>query len=83
MKINNKKITAAISSCQKLKSMVTFIQLKPILDIPLRGFSLPSCPQHSLKALLLLNAMSFLSMYSAVKRIFHSSIRIIRHADQL
>jgi hypothetical protein len=39
--------------CQKLKSRI-FIQLKPILDIFLRGFSLSSCPQDSLKVLLLL-----------------------------
>jgi hypothetical protein len=44
----------------KLKSRVSFIQLKPILDIFLRGFSLSSCPQHSLKALLLLNPMCLL-----------------------
>jgi hypothetical protein len=39
--------------CQKLKSRVSLIHLKPILDIFLRGFSLSSCPQHSLKVLLL------------------------------
>jgi hypothetical protein len=33
------------------------IQPKPVLDIFLRGFSLCSCPQHSLKAPLLLNPM--------------------------
>jgi hypothetical protein len=43
--------------CQELKSRVSFIQLKPVLDIFLRGFSLSSCPQHSLRVLLLLNAM--------------------------
>jgi hypothetical protein len=35
--------------CQKLKSRFSFTQLKPILDIFLFGFSLSSCPQHSLK----------------------------------
>jgi hypothetical protein len=39
-----------------LKSMVSFIQLKPILDKFLWGFSLSSCPQHSLKILTLLNS---------------------------
>jgi hypothetical protein len=34
---------------QKLKSRASFIQLKPILDIFLRVFSLSNCPQHSLK----------------------------------
>jgi hypothetical protein len=43
--------------CQKLKSRVSLIQLKPILDIFLHGFSLSSCPKHSLKDLLLLNSM--------------------------
>jgi hypothetical protein len=38
---------------QKLKSRISFIQLKPILDISLHSFSLSSCPQHSLKVLLL------------------------------
>jgi NAD-dependent dihydropyrimidine dehydrogenase PreA subunit len=33
------------------------IQLKVILDILLCGFCLSSCPQHSLKALLLLNPL--------------------------
>jgi hypothetical protein len=37
-----KNIAAAVSSCQKLKSRASFIQLKPILDIYLRGFSLPA-----------------------------------------
>jgi hypothetical protein len=46
--------------CQELKSRVSFIQLKPILDISLRGFSLSSCPQHSLKVLLLLNPVCVL-----------------------
>jgi transcription initiation factor IIE alpha subunit len=39
--------------CPKLKSRVSFIQLMPVLDISLRGFSLSSCPHHSLNALLL------------------------------
>jgi transcription initiation factor IIE alpha subunit len=34
--------------CQRLKSRVSFTQQKPILDIFLSGFSLSSCPQHSL-----------------------------------
>jgi hypothetical protein len=54
---NQRNITASVSSCQKLKSRISFIQLKPILDIFLRGFSLSTSPQHSLKALLLLNPM--------------------------
>jgi hypothetical protein len=33
MNVNKKNNSAAISSCQKLKSRVSFIQLKPILDI--------------------------------------------------
>jgi hypothetical protein len=36
-----------------MKSRVSYIQLKPILDISLRGFSLSSCPQLSLKVLFL------------------------------
>jgi hypothetical protein len=42
-------ITAAISSsCQKPMTRVSFIQLNPILDISLRGFSLSSSGQaHS------------------------------------
>jgi hypothetical protein len=48
MKIN-KKISL------QLKSRVSFSQMKPILDIFLCGSSLSSCPQHSLKVLLLLN----------------------------
>jgi hypothetical protein len=53
-----KTITAAIFYfCQQLKSVVTFIQRKPILGILLRGFSLSSCPQHSMKVLFLLNPM--------------------------
>jgi hypothetical protein len=49
----NKNITAAISYCQKLKSRVRFVQLKPILDIFLQGFCLSSYSQQSLKVLLL------------------------------
>jgi hypothetical protein len=45
---------------QKLKFRVSFIQLKPILDIFSCGFSLFCGPQHSLKALLLLNVMCLL-----------------------
>jgi hypothetical protein len=36
------------------------MQLKSILDIFLRGFSPSSCPQRSLKVLLLLNPMCLL-----------------------
>jgi hypothetical protein len=38
---------------KKLKSRFPFIQIKTILDFFLRGFSISSCPQHSLKVLLL------------------------------
>jgi hypothetical protein len=54
MKINKKNHCDNLFLCQKLKSRVSFIQLKPVLDIFLRGFSLSSCPQHGLKVLLLL-----------------------------
>jgi hypothetical protein len=60
MKTNVKYHCSNFFLCQKLKSRVSFIQLKPVLDIFLRGFSLFSCPQHSLKLLLLLNAMCLL-----------------------
>jgi hypothetical protein len=55
MQINKKNIYhySYLFLCQKLKSMVFLIQLKPVLDIFLRSFSLSSCPQHSLKVLLL------------------------------
>jgi hypothetical protein len=47
MEMNIKNIIAAISSSvRKLKSRVSFSQLKPILDIFLRGVS---CPQHIVK----------------------------------
>jgi hypothetical protein len=36
------------------------MQLKPVLDIYLRGFSLSSCPQHSLKVLVHLNVVCLL-----------------------
>jgi hypothetical protein len=39
------------------------MQLKPVLDIFLRGFSLSSCPQHRLKGLLLLNPMCVFKVY--------------------
>jgi hypothetical protein len=55
--MNLKSITIAEAEIQ-----VSFIQLKPILDIFLRGFSLSSCPQHRLKVLLLLNPMSFFKL---------------------
>jgi hypothetical protein len=52
-KINKKYHCSNFFLCQKLKSRASFIQLKTILNIFLRGFSLSSCPQHSLKLLLL------------------------------
>jgi hypothetical protein len=55
---------------QKLKSWSPFIQLKPILDIFLRGFSPSSCPQHSLKVLLLLNPMCLLKYVSSCEENF-------------
>jgi hypothetical protein len=61
MKISKRKYHCSnFFLCWKLKSRVSFIQLKPILDILLHGFSLSSCPQHSLKVLLLLNPMCLL-----------------------
>jgi hypothetical protein len=53
--------------------MVSFTQLKPILDIFLRGFSLSS-PQHSLDVLSLLNPTSFKAS-EQIFFIFHVSIR--------
>jgi hypothetical protein len=55
MKINKKNHYSYLFLCQKLKSRVSLMQLKPILNIFLRSFSLSSCPQHSLKVHLLLN----------------------------
>jgi hypothetical protein len=46
MKVNKKSLQQ-IFFCQKLKSSVPFIQIKPILGIFLRGLSLSSCPQKS------------------------------------
>jgi hypothetical protein len=43
-----------------LKFRVSFIHLNPILDILLRGFSLSSCPKHSLKVFLFLNVTCLL-----------------------
>jgi hypothetical protein len=60
MKINTKYHCSNFFLCEKLKSRVSFIQLKPILDIFSPGFSLSSCPQHNLKVLLLLNATCIL-----------------------
>jgi hypothetical protein len=51
MTVNKKKM----SPHKFLLLLEAEIQLKPILDIFLRGFSLSSCPQQSLKVLLLLN----------------------------
>jgi hypothetical protein len=45
----------------------------------LRGFSLSSCPQHSLKVLLLLNATLLMKYVLNCEE--HISIRIIRHHD--
>jgi hypothetical protein len=59
--------------------MVSFIQLKPILDIFLRGFSLSSCPPHSLKVLLLLNSTCLFEVCNQLLTwflIFHISFRI-------
>jgi hypothetical protein len=56
-----------------LISRVSFIKVEPILDIFLCGVSPSSCPQHSLKVLLLLNHMCVESMYSTVNRIVHFS----------
>jgi hypothetical protein len=70
-----KYITAAISSCQKLKSRVSFTQPKPILDIFSRGFSLSSCPQLPLAP----KSHLSIKVYTEVRTefIFHISIRII------
>jgi hypothetical protein len=43
-----------------LKSRVSFIWLKPVLNNFLRGVSVSNCHQHSLKVLLLLNAVCLL-----------------------
>jgi hypothetical protein len=59
MKINT-KILLHFSLCQKQESRVSFAHMKPILDFFLSGFSLFSCPQHSLKVPLLLNSMCIL-----------------------
>jgi hypothetical protein len=65
MKINTKYHCNNFFLCQKLKSRVSFIQLKPILDIFLAWFQslqLPSTQSEiplSLIPLLLLNPMSF------------------------
>jgi hypothetical protein len=56
MKMNNKNHCRYVFLCQKLKSRVSIIKPKSNLEIFLRGFSLSSDLQHSLKALLLLNA---------------------------
>jgi hypothetical protein len=61
MKINKKKYDCTnFFLCEKLQSITSFIQLKPILDTFLRGFSLSSCPQRSQKVLLLLNPICLL-----------------------
>jgi hypothetical protein len=64
----------------------TFIQLKPILDIVLRGFSLSGCPQHSLKVLLLLNPTCLLKYVLNCEQnfsFFNVSFWIIGHLDEL
>jgi hypothetical protein len=53
------RINTIISFCQKLKSRVSFIQLKRIFDIVLRGFSLSSCPRQYESPLALKSHMSF------------------------
>jgi hypothetical protein len=56
------------------------------LDIFLRGFSLSSCPQHSLKFPLLLKPMCLLKYVLNCDHnflIFHISTRIIRHPNWL
>jgi hypothetical protein len=60
MDINKKISCSNIFLCHKLKCRVSFVQLKPILDIFLLGSSLSSCSEHSLKLLLLLNATCLL-----------------------
>jgi CRISPR/Cas system CMR subunit Cmr6 (Cas7 group RAMP superfamily) len=61
MKINKKlSLYSLFLKTIKRKSRVSFVQLKPISNIFLCGFSLFSCPQHSLKVLLLLNPMCLL-----------------------
>jgi hypothetical protein len=74
MKINKKKSLQQFLPRQKLKSRVTFIQLKLVLDIFFRGFSLSSCPQHSLKALLLLNATCLLKYVLNCEQNFSFSV---------
>jgi hypothetical protein len=71
--------------CQKLKSRVSFTQLKPILQIFLRSFSLSSCLRHSLEVLLPLSTMCLLkNVLNCEQNLFSNiSIRIIRHLDQL
>jgi hypothetical protein len=59
---------------KKLKFRFSFIQPKPVLDI-LCSFSLPSCPQHSLKVLLLLNPTCLLNYLINCEQKFHISIR--------
>jgi hypothetical protein len=51
MKINKKKSLQQFLPLSEAEIQF-FIQLKPILDIFLLGFSLSSCPQHSPLALI-------------------------------
>jgi hypothetical protein len=60
IKLNKKYPYSSFFLCQELKSRVSSIQLKSLLDIFLFGFSLTCCPQRSLKVLLLKNATCFL-----------------------
>jgi hypothetical protein len=59
MKIN-KTISVYSPYLKTTRTQEAEIQLQPILDIFLRGFSLSSCPQHSPKVLLLLNLICLL-----------------------
>jgi hypothetical protein len=54
------------------------IQLKPILDIFLSGFSLSSCPQHSLKVFLLLNPTCLVQTGSEAHQTSYLSLGVKR-----
>jgi hypothetical protein len=60
IKLNNKYPSSNFFPFQKLKSRVSFILPKSLLDIFLLGFSLTCFPQHILKVLLLKNDACFL-----------------------
>jgi hypothetical protein len=82
--IKNITVQPLFLNYKKLKSRLFYIQLKPILDIFLRGFSLSSYPQHSTKVLLFesllrLNPTCLLKHVLKCEQnfvIFHISIRI-------